>query len=358
MKTIIFYAPLARNLPQHLIGGGEIGCRRTYEIIRNAGYNIETVDKPTMARGRISFVRIALIGYCRYISLLLRHKDAIAYIVGFYEKNVYLEWLLLITATILRHKKVYEIRNGRLIKTYKKFGSGYKDFLDSILKKADVIFCQGLDYVDFIRQKYNRDSIYTPNYVMNKYLEEYHEREIGQINLIYTGRVTEQKNINVIINIFYELLKRGHKTKLVIIGAYTEDYKQLLDEQISSFGFSQNIIFTGMQDFHFITREMKKSHFFVFPSAEKKEGHSNSLTEAMAFGVVPIASDAGFNSTVIGKQELIIHGFNAKEYADCIEQIWDSGNWRNYSQFIYSRVINNFTEEIVGGSILTGLDSI
>ena len=103
---------------------------------------------------------------------------------------------------------------------------------------------------------------------------------------------------------------------------------------------------------------MKKSHFFVFPSAEKKEGHSNSLTEAMAFGVVPIASDAGFNSTVIGKQELIIHGFNAKEYADCIEQIWDSGNWRNYSQFIYSRVINNFTEEIVGGSILTGLDSI
>lgn len=44
-RTIIFYAPVGTNLPVHLLGGGEKGCRRTREILSNAGYNVITIDK-------------------------------------------------------------------------------------------------------------------------------------------------------------------------------------------------------------------------------------------------------------------------------------------------------------------------
>lgn len=43
-RTIIFYAPVGTNLPVHLLGGGEKGCRRTREILSNAGYNVITID--------------------------------------------------------------------------------------------------------------------------------------------------------------------------------------------------------------------------------------------------------------------------------------------------------------------------
>ncbi len=47
-RTIIFYAPVGTNLPVHLLGGGEKGCRRTREILSNAGYNVITMDKATI----------------------------------------------------------------------------------------------------------------------------------------------------------------------------------------------------------------------------------------------------------------------------------------------------------------------
>ena len=54
-KTIIFYAPVGTNIPAHMLGGGEKGCRRTREILCNAGYNVITVDKATMSHGAVSY---------------------------------------------------------------------------------------------------------------------------------------------------------------------------------------------------------------------------------------------------------------------------------------------------------------
>ena len=52
-RTIIFYAPVGTNLPVHLLGGGEKGCRRTREILSNAGYNVITIDR-LIYFGRVS----------------------------------------------------------------------------------------------------------------------------------------------------------------------------------------------------------------------------------------------------------------------------------------------------------------
>ena len=38
-------------------------------------------------------------------------------------------------------------------------------------------------------------------------------------------------------------------------------------------------------------------HFFIFPSEERREGHSNALTETMCYGIIPIASKAAVSYT-------------------------------------------------------------
>lgn len=359
-KKIIFYAPVGTGLPQHQLGGGEKGCRRTHEILTNAGYSVSTIDKPVTGKGMANYIKMAIKAYCKVIQSLIHEKQSILYVVGFYEKNVYLEWLNVFTGKMLGHKVIYEARNGRLVKAYYKYGKLYKIIMGAIIKKADLLFAQGLEYVEFIKQNYGKKAVYTPNYVMNRSLKPYvGNRPFDLIRFIYFGRVSESKNVGTVISAAAELKRKGYKTITTIIGGYTEEYRNELDGQIAREGLEANeVVFMGQQNFEVISEELQKSHFFVFPSQEKMEGHSNSLTEAMTFGVVPVVSTAGFNESILAKPELVVEEINSIKYAEIVEKILKEGTWNCYSQFVYQRIKENYTEDIVRNAILTAIQSI
>ena len=351
-KTIIFYAPVGTGVPVHMLGGGEKGCRRTQEILTGAGYNLITIDKPVMVKGAKQYILMSISAYLRIIKSLLSVKKSILYVVGFYEKNIYLEWLILSTGKLLNHKTIYEARNGRLIKAYGDYGKRYKRFMDSILKKADVIFAQGFEYIDFIKKFFGKQAVYTPNYVMNKSLLPYEgDRPFEAIKLLYFGRVSESKNIDVVLKVAGEMEKRGYRTETTIIGGYQKVYKKKLDELAEKLKLN-SVRFMGQQQFEMIRDELQRAHFFIFPSQEKMEGHSNSLTEAMTFGVVPVVSTAGFNASIVSKSELVVPDVDYKKYADVVERIVKDGTWCEYSQYVYNRVKENYTEDRVRDNIL------
>lgn len=359
-KTIIFYAPIGNGIPKHKLGGGERGCRRTIEILKQAGYKVITIDKPVMDNGILNYLKMAIIGYFNLLRRLSANKDSILYVVGFYEKNIYLEYINIFTGKLFGKKVIYEARNGRLVKAYNENGNLYKKIMDSILLKSDILFCQGLEYIDFIQNKYEKCAIYTPNYVMNSNLKEYNEMRIkDKIKLLYLGRVTKSKNINIIIEIYDILRKKGHDVELIIIGGYQEEYKKELDEKIKNLDISlEKIKFLGQQSFENIGKELQNAHFFVFPSEEKKEGHSNALTEAMTFGVVPIVSTAGFNKSIVSNKDLVVNSIDANNFADIIDKIIRDKSWDYYSRYVYERVKNNYTEDIVKSSIIEAIRSL
>lgn len=358
-RTILFYAPVGTGIPAHLLGGGEKGCRRTREILENAGYEVLTVDKANMSHGVIEYVKGAVKAYFTIRRLLRENPDSILYVVGFYEKNLPLEGMLIKEGS-KTHKIIYEARNGRLVKAYQENGRLYKKWMDNVLKKADLIFAQGQEYVDFIKNRYDRTAIYTPNYVLNRSLRPYEsERPFDTIKLLYFGRVSESKNVDVVIKTAAELEKRGYQTLTTIIGGYTEEYKDSLDSVVNECGISsEKIRFLGQQDFAIICDELQKAHFFVFPSQEKMEGHSNSLTEAMTFGVVPIVSTAGFNGSIVGKEELVVNEISNILFANVIEKILNENSWETYSMYVYDRVKKNYTEDIVRNSILCAINGL
>lgn len=357
-RTIIFYAPVGTGVPVHMLGGGEKGCRRTQEILTDAGYKLITVDKPVMGKGVKQYILMTIKAYFKIIKSLLANKNAVLYVVGFYEKNVYLEWMILSTGKILKHQVIYEARNGRLINAYADYGKRYKRFMDSILKKADVIFAQGLEYIDFIKQSFGKQAVYTPNYVMNRSLLPYEgNRPFGTIKLLYFGRVSESKNIDVVLKVAGELQNRGYKTETTIIGGYQEEYKKRLDELAQKLKLG-SVRFLGQQEFEVIRDELQRVHFFIFPSQEKMEGHSNSLTEAMTFGVVPIVSTAGFNASIVSKPELVVADIDFQKYADVVDRIVNDGTWCEYSQFVYERVKEIYTEDRVRENILGAISTL
>lgn len=351
MKKVIFYAPVGTNVPAHLLGGGEKGCRRTREILTSNGFEVITVDKATMGKGLLNYIKDAVLAVYKVKKFINMDSTAIVYVVGFYEKNLLLEYIIL---SLGKGKTIYEARNGRLIKAYEEYGSVYKRLMDKVLKKADSIFAQGLEYVDFIKKKYGKTAVYTPNYVLNRNLKPYcADRSFDIIKLIYFGRVSESKNVDVAIKVAGLLEKRGIPVELTIIGGYTEEYYKKLSNIINSEKLNEKVFIMGQQPFEVIINQLQSCHFFVFPSQEKMEGHSNSLTEAMTFGVVPIASSAGFNRSICGEDDLIIDGINPEDYASVVEKIVRENSWREFSMQMYNRIKQNYTEDIVKNAILT-----
>ena len=88
------------------------------------------------------------------------------------------------------------------------------------------------------------------------------------------------------------------------------------------------------------------------------EGHSNSLTEAMTFGVVPVVSTAGFNASIVGNEELVVSDINPKKYAEVIESVMKRNLWAEYSLKVYQRIKENYTEDIVRRAIIGAISSL
>lgn len=166
-----------------------------------------------------------------------------------------------------------------------------------------------------------------------------------QINLIYFGRIAKSKNIDIVINVLSILISHGYNARLDLIGGYSNDYKSSLDSFINELRIPDGrVIFHGANTLEYITSILRRSHYFIFPSQEKKEGHSNSLTEAMAFGVVPIVSKAGFNESICGNKRFVVSDLSPQVFANRIIDIEQTGEWDSLSQFVFDRVMNNYTE--------------
>lgn len=88
------------------------------------------------------------------------------------------------------------------------------------------------------------------------------------------------------------------------------------------------------------------------------EGHSNSLTEAMTFGVVPVVSTAGFNASIVSNEDLVVSDINPKRYADVIEAIIKRNVWAEYSLNVYKRIKENYTEDIVKKAIVEAVSGL
>lgn len=111
--------------------------------------------------------------------------------------------------------------------------------------------------------------------------------------------------------------------------------------------------FYGRKPFSFIADVLRKSHYYIFPSAEANEGHSNSLTEAMGCGVVPIVSTAGFNASICGNANLVAKDLIPETYAEIIKKIEIEERWKEYSVFCYNRVLDNYTQAIVKKKLIS-----
>jgi glycosyltransferase involved in cell wall biosynthesis len=116
----------------------------------------------------------------------------------------------------------------------------------------------------------------------------------GSVKLLYVGRVSREKALDLLVDAFRELVDEGAELSLAIIG--DGPYRAEMESQLNGYP----ALFTGYLAGDELQRGYASADIFVFPSATDTFG--NVVLEAQASGLPVIVADEG------GPRELMIEG--------------------------------------------------
>jgi 1,2-diacylglycerol 3-alpha-glucosyltransferase len=127
--------------------------------------------------------------------------------------------------------------------------------------------------------------------------------------MVYVGRIAEEKNIDEIITLFPEVLKKVPNTKLLIVGGgpHLEILKNLVREKV----LEEQVIFTGMVEPEDVYKYYKLGHIFVTASTSETQGLT--YLEALSSGCPVICR---YDKAVDG---VVLQGRNGFSYKNSWE---------------------------------------
>ena len=268
-KKLIFFAPLKNGIPSDRIGGAEMGCLKTLGLYEKIGVDVRLLSKPSKTAGLLSYVIGMFLVPLKMIGLLLKNDSFAVHIVGFYRNVIILEWGLMWLSSFFKKHVVYEIRNGSMIESYYNGNFLYKKLMKDLLLKPEIVLCQGMEYVDFVKEKWDVQRNYYPNFLQDEYVPSVYRQRTGKnVRLIYFGRVTKSKNVLMMIDVLRILLNNKIDAELVIIGASNECYQKQLMQKIDDENLCLHVNYVGRKSIKEIVEYLKTSHYFLFPTNE------------------------------------------------------------------------------------------
>lgn len=214
-----------------------------------------------------------------------------------------IEVLLVIAASIRNLGIVIDLRAGSQENQYNSRGLIYRFLFRLLLKRADAISFEAEVYNDFVQKIAPKTPKHVlPNFIPSSIIrDEGIKQTVAGPNFVYVGYVSEEKGAIHAAHVIKELRKKNLLATLTLIGDIEKDCKKKLEDfQV------QGIKLTGPLRFEEIRPILDESHYFIFLTKWKGEGHSNALTEAMGHGCVPICTNHGFNKQVVGDAGMVI----------------------------------------------------
>ncbi|HST29971.1 MAG TPA: glycosyltransferase [Chthoniobacterales bacterium] len=155
----------------------------------------------------------------------------------------------------------------------------------------------------------------------------------GQVRLLYVGRVSREKDLDLLVEAYRKLRDEGLSIQLFIVGhgPYSETLHESLPEAV----------FTGYLTGNDLAAAYASSDIFVFPSTTDTFG--NVIIEAQASGVPVIVSDSGGPKELVEENEngLITKSHDADDLVRAIrELVVDSDRRKRMGNHARESVIN------------------
>jgi glycosyltransferase involved in cell wall biosynthesis len=150
----------------------------------------------------------------------------------------------------------------------------------------------------------------------NGYLESHFNAPSG-LKLLYVGRVSKEKNLQMLVRSFITISESKPDVHLVVVGdgPYLEEMRESLADY--------SCIFTGYLDGEDLAAVYACSDLFVFPSTTDTFG--NVVLEAQASGIPVIVTDAGGpqENMLDGKTGLVVKADDEEDFTRAVLSLLD-----------------------------------
>lgn len=348
--------------------GGQSSARRVIKGLEDMGYKmVPIVRRRCVMEGRlIHFLEtqsFAFIDLCKIVGHMMfgNRRNSAFLMLTYGGKLAPYELIITCVVRMLGYKSVTYMKGGQFMDFYNRGSKLYRWIVKKNMDLQAQAWFEGIPSLEIVKKISDTHLVYYPNYVVEENIAEVvTERPKDKLNLCYFGRITPEKNVDVVIMAFNLLCQRYDDVYLTIIGGsgYSEQYVKDIDAMIEASPYKGHITRKGLTPFAEIKEIMQSQHFFVFPSKERCEGHSNSLNEAMAQGLVPVVSDYHFNRAIVGDDRLIVEGYEPQLYAEKIIQVRETMDLKELFVKMRNRVKETFSHEVVNKRIYEELKKI
>ena len=188
---------------------------------------------------------------------------------------------LMVAKVFLNVKTIISVRND----PNKEYNNFFKKILTKFLySKANGFIFQTPDAQKWFPDKIQQKSTVIPNPINEKFIGEPF-KGTREKTIVTVGRLTEQKNHQLLIDAFSEVSKKHDDYTLKIYGE--GNLKDKLTAQIDSLNLTDKVKLMGQTDN--VKEAIYKAGMFVLSS--DYEGMPNALMEAMALGIPSISTD-------------------------------------------------------------------
>jgi glycosyltransferase involved in cell wall biosynthesis len=137
------------------------------------------------------------------------------------------------------------------------------------------------------------------------------------VKYLFCGRISKEKNIPFLNNVWKKFAKRHDDVQLMFVG-----YGWYLEELKTIYKDNPEVLFSGEQGGETLAGLYADADFFVFPSTTDTFG--NVVVEAMASGTPAIVSDFGGPKSIVKDED---HGFicpmDEGSWLDALEKCHD-----------------------------------
>jgi len=279
------------------------------------------------------------------------------------EFNPDIYWLHTLSLTQNAFEKQMMKSKNKKILTYhtmvEEYGKIYAGQVGSItMQKRSKKVCNKMDAIiaptNFMKKKLREYGVTKPIHVIPTGIEipktSFKKNEICKrfkISpknniLLYTGRISEEKNVKILLEMMKNLKDKKLKSVLLIIGP--GDIQKMKEEAIN-LNVQDKIIFTGP----LLNSEVKKIYgscdVFVFPSVTEVQGLV--VGEAMASGIPVVAMKSKIQEEIYPENVAIIANHPSEFPEKVIEIINNQRKRKDLTKKAKEFVSNNFSKELM-----------